>query len=232
MSQPDPSTLEAAIEALLFASPEPLALAEIAQVFPDAEPAALEAALRSVEERHEQPGRGLRIAAVAGGYRMTTRPEHASALERLFQARNRSRLSQAALETLAFVAYRQPITAPEIQEIRGVNCQGVLKSLLERRLLRILGRKPVVGRPLLYGTTREFLIHFGLNSLADLPQVEELQEVLAGSESAPAAAAAAGGCEGVAGAAVGEAAGSEALEAEEAAQALFSEPEREAEGEP
>jgi segregation and condensation protein B len=117
---------------------------------------------------------------------MTTRPEFAPALARLFQARNRSRLSQAALETLAIVAYRQPITGPEIQEIRGVNSQAVLRNLLERKLVRILGRKPVVGKPLLYASTREFLIHFGLNTLADLPQVEELQEVLPSGAAPPA----------------------------------------------
>lgn len=182
--------LEAAIEALLFASPEPLTPSEISQVFPRAGEEQVRRALDSLVERYGRAGCGLRIAPVAGGYRMTTRPEHASALARLFQARNRTRLSQAALETLAVVAYRQPITAPEIQEIRGVNSQAVLKGLLERRVVRILGRKPVVGRPLLYGTTREFLIHFGLNSLGDLPQIEELQEVLAGGPALPALRAA------------------------------------------
>jgi len=185
MSLNDTQDLEAAIEALLFASPEPLTRAEIAQVFPRLESAELETALAALAERYTRSGSGLRIVAVAGGHRITTRPEHAGALERLFQARNRSRLSQAALETLAVVAYRQPITGPEVQEVRGVHCQAVLRNLLERRLLRILGRKPVVGRPLLYGTTREFLIHFNLNALADLPQVEELQEVLAAGPAAP-----------------------------------------------
>lgn len=179
--------LEAAIEALLFASPEPLTPAEIVQVFPGAGEEKVRRALDDLTQRTAAPDRGLSVQAVAGGYRLTTRPVHAGALERLFQARNRSRLTQAALETLAVIAYRQPITAPEVQQVRGVSPQGVLRSLLERRLVRILGRKPVVGRPLLYGTTREFLIHFGLNSLADLPQVEELQEVLAGTAPAPPA---------------------------------------------
>jgi segregation and condensation protein B len=181
--------LSDSIEALLFASPEPLSVAEIAQVFPRAGAVEIDAALETVRRRYEDEGRALRIVAVAGGFRMVTRPEHAAALARLFQARNRSRLSQAALETLAIVAYRQPITSPEIQAVRGVDSQAVLRNLLGRRLVRIMGRKPVVGKPILYGTTREFLIHFGLNSLDDLPQVEELSEVV-GPAPAPVSAAA------------------------------------------
>jgi segregation and condensation protein B len=179
-------TLADSVEALLFASPEPLTVAEICQIFPRAGAAEIDAAIETVRLRYETEGRALRIAAVAGGFRMVTRPEHAAALARLFQARNRSRLSQAALETLAIVAYRQPITAPEIQAVRGVDSQAVLRNLLGRRLVRIMGRKPVVGKPILYGTTREFLIHFGLNSLDDLPQVEELSEVV--GEPMPVAA--------------------------------------------
>ena len=183
---PTQPPLEETLEALLFASPEPLTPAEIGQVVPEVSAPEVERALGALVERYASPGGGLRILATAGGYRMTTRPEFAPALARLFQARNRSRLSQAALETLAIVAYRQPITGPEIQEIRGVNSQAVLRNLLERKLVRILGRKPVVGKPLLYASTREFLIHFGLNTLADLPQVEELQEVLPSGVAAPA----------------------------------------------
>jgi segregation and condensation protein B len=183
---PTQPTLEETLEALLFASPEPLTPAEIGQVVPEASAPEVERALGVLVKRYASPGGGLRILATAGGYRMTTRPEFAPALARLFQARNRSRLSQAALETLAIVAYRQPITGPEIQEIRGVNSQAVLRNLLERKLVRILGRKPVVGKPLLYASTREFLIHFGLNTLADLPQVEELQEVLPSGAAPPA----------------------------------------------
>jgi segregation and condensation protein B len=183
-----PGDLSASIEALLFASPEPLSAAEIAQVFPRAGAAEIEAAVEEVRRRYESEGRALRIVAAAGGFRMVTRPEHAPALARLFQARNRSRLSQAALETLAIVAYRQPITSPEIQAVRGVDSQAVLRGLQGRRLVRIVGRKPVVGRPLLYGTTREFLIHFGLNSLDDLPQVDELAEIVGSGLAAGAAA--------------------------------------------
>ncbi|MEE8537555.1 MAG: SMC-Scp complex subunit ScpB [Acidobacteriota bacterium] len=178
MSDPPETSLRATLEALLFAAPEPLTPAEIREVLPDATPEQIERELAALSKDYEQPGRGVRISFAAGGYRITTRREQSGALERLFQSRNRSRMSQAALETLAVVAYRQPITGPEIQELRGVNSQGVLKTLLDRRLIRILGRKAVVGRPLLYGTTRDFLLHFELGSLTELPKVEELQEAL------------------------------------------------------
>jgi segregation and condensation protein B len=128
--------------------------------------------------RYERPGSGLRVQRLAGGYRITTEPSLAPFLRELVRARNRQRLSRAALETLAVIAYRQPITAPEIQEVRGVNPSSILNALLERRLIRILGRKKVVGKPFLYGTSREFLIRFGLNSLGDLPSMEEFETMI------------------------------------------------------
>jgi segregation and condensation protein B len=137
----------------------------------------LRAALRELTLDYEGAGRGLRIEEVGGGFRIATRGEVAPFLRRLSKLRHRRRLSQAALETLAVISYRQPITTPEIQEIRGVNPDGPLKTLLERRLVRITGKKKVVGRPLLYGTTRDFLIHFGLNSLDDLPPIEDFEKV-------------------------------------------------------
>jgi segregation and condensation protein B len=108
---------------------------------------------------------------------MTTKPEHGGWVRALFRSRNRRRLSRAALETLAIVAYRQPITTPEIQGLRGIDPSGVLQNLLDKKLVRVLGRKKVVGKPILYGTTREFLAHFGLNSLEDLPSPEEFGEL-------------------------------------------------------
>ena len=108
--------------------------------------------------------------------RLATRPELGGWLRRFFEVAGGNKLSMAALETLAIIAYRQPMTGPEIQELRGVSAAGVLKTLLERRLVRIAGRKEVVGKPFLYGTTREFLVHFGLNSLKDLPPLEEFEE--------------------------------------------------------
>lgn len=121
-------------------------------------------------------GRGILVEDVAGGVRLATRPEMAGWLRRFFDVSGGSKLSMAALETMAIIAYRQPVTAPEIQELRGVSASGVLKTLLERRLVRITGRKEVVGKPFLYGTTKEFLVHFGLNTLKDLPPLEEFEE--------------------------------------------------------
>ena len=113
------------------------------------------------------------VQRVAGGYRMTTKPDLGEWVRALFRSRNRRRLSSQALETLAIVAYRQPITTPEIQTIRGIDPSSVLEALLEKKLVRIVGRKKVVGKPFLYGTTSEFLAHFGLNSLQDLPDVSD-----------------------------------------------------------
>jgi segregation and condensation protein B len=179
-SQQSPASrerLKAALEALIFVSDEPIPLAEALVALGEPEEAA-RAALEDLRSDYDSAGRGLRIEEVGGGFRIATRPDVAPYLNRLARLRHRRRLSGAALETLAVVAYRQPITGPEIQEIRGVNPEGALKTLLDRRLLRIAGRKKVVGRPLLYGTTKQFLLHFGLNSLDDLPPVEEFERLL------------------------------------------------------
>jgi segregation and condensation protein B len=162
----------AALEAMLFVSPEPLKLEEIEQTLEDVSQEEIERGLDAFARALEAPGRGLKLERVAGGYRLVTRPELAAPLRALFRYRNRKRLTPAQLDVLAIVAYAQPITAPEIQEIRGTDPAYALKALQERRLLRIVGRKRVVGRPILYGTTREFLLHFGLDSLEDLPPVE------------------------------------------------------------
>jgi segregation and condensation protein B len=160
------------VEALLFASDAPLEAERIRDVLelPDAE--AARALVRELTGRYDAEGRVLAIVEVGGGYRMVTRPEVAPWLVRLARARTRVRLSRPALETLAIIAYRQPVSRPEIDAVRGVNSEGVLDSLLERRLVRIGGRKEAPGRPFLYETTREFLVAFGLRDLADLPKVE------------------------------------------------------------
>jgi segregation and condensation protein B len=171
--------MEAAIEAALFVTSEPLRREKLLQVFPQGEQKAAAVALERVVARYRgEPHQGIRVEEVAGGIRLVTRPELHGYLRRLFEVTGQSRLSMAALETLAIVAYRQPITAPEIQELRGVNPSGVLKTLLERRLIRISGRKLIVGRPFLYATTRQFLMHFGLETLEDLPPLEEFEEML------------------------------------------------------
>jgi segregation and condensation protein B len=172
--------LEAAVEAILFVAGEPLSRDEILSAFEEDEKEAACRALEAVLARYgEREGGGVVAEAVAGGIRLATRPELHGYLQKFFESDDRGRLSMAALETLAIVAYRQPVTAPEIQELRGVGSSGVLKTLLERRLIRIAGRKQVVGKPFLYATTREFLMQFGLPALEDLPPLEDFEETLA-----------------------------------------------------
>ena len=169
--------LESALEAVLFVASEPVPRARLLEVFDEADREAAAEALVSVLERYAAAdGRGVFIEEVAGGLRLVTRPELHGYLRRFFEVTGRSRLSMAALETLAIVAYRQPVTSPEIQELRGVSSGGVLKTLLERRLVKIAGRRAVVGKPFLYRTTAEFLMQFGLEDLADLPPLEEFEE--------------------------------------------------------
>ena len=176
--------LRAIVEALVFAAEEPLTLDDLEDLFPDEGRETLQSALDDVAALWESPDRGLQVIRVAGGYRMTTRSELGEWVRALFRSRHRRRLSPAALETLAIVAYRQPITTPEIQAIRGTDPVGVLQNLLDKKLLRVVGRKKVVGKPILYGTTPEFLSHFGLDSLSDLPTLEEFG-ALAASLSLP-----------------------------------------------
>jgi segregation and condensation protein B len=188
------SDMEAALEAVLFVSSEPVSRTRLLEMFDEEERPQAAAALDAVLARYAMDdGRGVMAEEVAGGVRLVTRPEVSGWLRRFFDVAGSSKLSMAALETLAIIAYRQPITGPEIQELRGVNPAGVIKTLLERRLVRIVGRKEVVGKPFLYGTTREFLVHFGLNHLRDLPPLAEFEETFgdeAGAVLSPAALAA------------------------------------------
>ena len=171
------SDLKPIIEALIFAAPEPVTVKTLVKLLDGESKDDILAAIDALKKDYERPG-GLQIVDVAGGFQIVTRPELHEWVRRLFHERTTQKLSVAALETLAVVAYKQPVTAPEIAEIRGVNAVGVVATLMERQLVRIVGRKPVVGRPFLYGTTREFLERFGLNDLADLPKVEDISELL------------------------------------------------------
>ena len=172
------SDMEAAIEAVLFVSSEPVPRTRLLDLFDEEDREQAAEALDAVLARyHEIEGRGVMAEEVAGGVRIATRPEMVTWLRRFFDVSGGTKLSMAALETLAIIAYRQPITGPEIQELRSVSPAGVIKTLLERRLVRITGRKEVVGKPFLYATTREFLLHFGLQSLKDLPPLEEADEL-------------------------------------------------------
>jgi len=174
----NPEEVKAILEALIYVADEPVREEELLGVFPaGAAPVVRQALEDLVVEYDGVVPRGLRIVRVAGGYLMQTRPEHDLWIRSLYKLRNRVRLSHAALETLAIIAYRQPVTTPEIQSIRSTSPIGVLQTLLERRLIKVLGRKKVVGKPILYGTTSEFLAHFGLYSLADLPTLEEFGDL-------------------------------------------------------
>ena len=169
--------LKAILEALIFASPEPLTPKAIFKLL-DSEPKEdVQAAIDDLKRDYDRPG-GLQLVEVAGGYQIVTRSDLHEWVRRLFHERTTQKLTVQALETLAVIAYRQPVTAVEITDIRGVNTSGVLNTLLERHLIKIVGRKQVVGRPFMYATTKEFLIRFGLNDLNDLPRVEDMAEAL------------------------------------------------------
>ena len=169
--------LKAIVEALIFASPEPVTIKMLYKLLSDEPKEDVLAAVRALAGDYEQRP-GLQVVEVAGGYQIVTRPELHEWVRRLFHERSTQKLTVQALETLAVIAYKQPITAVEISEIRGVNTSGVLGTLLERHLIKIVGRKNVVGRPFLYATTKEFLIRFGLPDLGDLPKIEDMAEAL------------------------------------------------------
>ena len=166
---PEPADV---LEALLFASDTPLETERIRDVLDLESAAAARALVGELSARLDTEGRALQIVEVAGGYRLVTRAELAPWLVRLARARTRVRLSRPALETLAIIAYKQPVSRPEVEAVRGVNSDAVLENLLERRLVRIAGRKDAPGRPFLYETTREFLVAFGLRDLGDMPKVD------------------------------------------------------------
>ena len=169
--------VKAVVEALIFASPEPVTPKMLYRLLSDEPKEDVAAALEALKADYENRP-GLQLVEVAGGFQIVTRPQLHEWVRRLFHERSTQKLTVQGLETLAVIAYKQPVTALEITEIRGVNTSGVLSTLLERHLIKIVGRKNVVGRPFLYSTTKEFLIRFGLNDLGDLPKVEDMAEAL------------------------------------------------------
>jgi segregation and condensation protein B len=168
--------LKSILESLLFAAGEPVSLAKLAAIFSDVPRATIQKTLALMATAYASENRGITIEEVAGGYQMRTAKEHASWVRKLLAAKP-PRLSRPLLETAAIVAYRQPITRPEIEQLRGVDSGGVLETLLERRLIRIEGRKEAPGRPIVYGTTPEFLEVFGLKDLESLPDLSEFREI-------------------------------------------------------
>ncbi len=165
---------KALLEALLFVAGEPLRLQDMKELTGLAE-AELKDLIDELRAEYKERGGGLLISEIAGGYQMHTNPEQSEWARKLRGTAAASKLSPASLESLAIIAYKQPLTKPELEAIRGVNSDGVLKTLLDRHLIKVVGRKEIPGKPLLYGTTREFLVHFGLKDLSELPTVKELE---------------------------------------------------------
>jgi len=173
----NPTELKGALEAIIYAADEPATLDQIANAVGE-EKSLVRATLEEMIAGYAVEDRGMEIRAVAGGYRFYTKPQHHDVVRRFIKSlRPPLRLTMPALETLAVISYRQPVTGPEIQEIRGVNVSGVVKTLLEKRLIVTAGRKAVMGRPILYKTSKEFLMRFGLSDLEELPSLKEFEQL-------------------------------------------------------
>ena len=172
------SELKGIIEALLFVAGEPLSIDRIKTILEDADKKAIQATLWELQHEYDMRLSGLRILEVAGGFQIASRPELAQWIKRLRKVKLSSRLSKPSLETLAIIAYKQPLVKAEIEEIRGVDSSGVIKGLLDKHMIKIVGRKDVAGRPILYATTREFLQYFGLRDISDLPTLKEFTELM------------------------------------------------------
>lgn len=173
MSEPVVSYVHSVIEAVLFVSDKPVTFEEIKEVVGDVEGRALRQAIDELTAKYEAEKRGMVIVEIAGGYQMLSNPEYANAVRAFYRTQKKEKLSKPALESLAIVAYKQPVTRLDIELIRGVNSDGVVAHLLEKNLIKIVGRKDVPGKPFMYGTTKEFLEYFGLRSLSDLPKLED-----------------------------------------------------------
>ena len=169
--------LKPAIEALLFVADEPLPFKQLSKVMGNVRDEDVKTAIDELVADYENRGSGLEIREIAGGWRISTRPQNHEFIRKYLKSRPSARLSLPALETLAVIAYKQPITIPEILEIRGVTSSSAIKTLLEKRLIVTKGRKETVGRPMLYGTSREFLIQFGMKDLTELPSIEDFEDL-------------------------------------------------------
>ncbi|MFZ5862281.1 MAG: SMC-Scp complex subunit ScpB [Nitrospirota bacterium] len=173
----DDRELKPIVEALLFVAAEPMSMNKLCEILDGVERERVAACLDDLREQYRQGDHGLTVAEVGGGYQLVTVPEAAPWLRKLSTAKAPLRLSKPALETLAIIAYKQPLTRPEVESIRGVDVAGVVKTLMDRRLVKIVGRKDLPGRPMMFGTTKEFLHAFGLKDLADLPTLKDFAEI-------------------------------------------------------
>ena len=170
--------LERILEAVLFSSDAPLTAAKLGEICGDCSEGEVKKAISHLNDEYDKTGRSFQVKQIAGGFQMFTRPDYAPFIEKLFAQRQKSRLSQKALETLAIIAYKQPVTRMEVEAIRGVNADGIIRTLLSRNLIAISGRANAPGSPFLYKTTRQFLEYFGLSSLKDLPKLKEIDEII------------------------------------------------------
>jgi segregation and condensation protein B len=183
----EPTHLDNVVLALLFASDEPLSARKLSAIVDDVDASEIRGCLDRLGERILMTSPCIKLESVAGGWQLSTNPEYADYIARLYSGRRKQRLSKAALETLAIIAYKQPVTREDIENIRGVSCGGVVTTLMERTLIRITGKAKVLGAPFLYGTTQEFLEYLGINSVKDLPSIEELEALLEREESSQVA---------------------------------------------
>jgi len=174
--------LKSALEALLFVSGNPLSMDKLKGIFDEVTVEQIDMQLAVLRQDYDDRGAGIMLAEVAGGYQLATRPEHFGWIRKFKAVKVSTRLSKPALETLAIVAYKQPITRTEVEAVRGVNIGGIMRNLMERRLVKIVGKKDVPGKPMMYGTTQDFLQYFGLKDLSALPTLKEFQELEAGED--------------------------------------------------
>jgi segregation and condensation protein B len=168
--------IKSSIESLIFISNKPLMIDDLKKLFENLEASQIRDIMETLKKEYQERFSGIRIVEIAGGFQMVTSPDNAATIKNFYKIKHTEKLTGPSLETLAIIAYKQPVTRIDIEAIRGVNCDGVVKSLLEKNLVRIVGRKEVIGRPFVYGTTRMFLDYFGLKSLAELPKIEEFAQ--------------------------------------------------------
>ena len=184
--QIDKEELPGVLEALLFATDAPLTVERLKETIDGSSAAEIREAIETLRGNYERDGRAFEVRAIAGGWQLASRAHYAVWVAKLYRGKPKPRLSRAALETLAVIAYRQPVTRAEVEAIRGVNVDGVMRTLMEKSLVTVTGRREVPGRPLTFGTTRDFLTYFGLNDLGDLPAEEELEGLFGTTPPAPA----------------------------------------------
>jgi segregation and condensation protein B len=176
--------IKGAIESIIFISEGPIQVAEIQNIIEGLDTETVKSIVEELKNEYEQRNSGIKIVEVAGGYQMVTSPHYAQFIKKFYKLKHAEKLTMPSLESLSIIAYKQPVTKVEIESIRGVNVDGVIKNLMEKGLIRIVGRKEVIGRPFVYGTTRNFLEYFGLNSLEELPDIEEFVQTLQDREAA------------------------------------------------